>query len=103
MKKKNLHTLNWKYVIIGAVIGLFVGILPFFSDITCGNMSLSHELRITCVKLFESPVFPILYFTKNILGLSGEQNLIALFIAPLVYISLGIVLGFISNKKNDNK
>ncbi|HLC50737.1 MAG TPA: hypothetical protein VJI97_04910 [Candidatus Nanoarchaeia archaeon] len=76
MTKKNFT--YHKYWIIGGVIGLIIGILPFFSTIFFDN-----PLEI----ILALPIIPISFIFK------GGHPPLALFLSPLVYCVLGIIIG----------
>ena len=85
MKKKSI----WKYVVIGGIFGLIFGILPFFSIIFSNN-----PLEI----ILALPIIPI----GLIFGRGGHPPL-ALFLCPLIYSILGMIIGYIISRIKDEK
>lgn len=76
MKRK----IGVKSALAGGVIGLIVGILPWFESITKQSW---------LIYLWS----PLSLITSRVFQLSGEENLIVIFLAPLLYLIIGIIIG----------
>jgi hypothetical protein len=82
---------NWKAAIWGLIIGIIVGIKPFFVDIFC-------NFNEVCEFIFLWPVYLLFPFLKMREITGGDEALVVFFIAPMVYPLLGLLIGLIVRK-----
>ena len=75
---------SWKYLILGGLFGLIIGSLPFFSALFYNN-----QLEI----ILALPIIPI-----GLIFGSGGHPPLALYLSPLIYTILGIIIGYLINK-----
>ncbi len=76
-----------KYVIFGFVLGLILGILPWFLDPICNLLNINI---INCESLYTILLFPFF-----IMKLSGDSAMLAFFTAPIFYPLIGGGLGYL--------
>jgi len=81
--------------IIGFIFFLFLGFVPFFSDIVCGKLFDKYNDRLPCVLIFEQPWKPAFLYTSQVLGYVGEENFVVILYGPVSNILFGIFAGIL--------